>query len=180
MSKDTTVAKRYAKALFEVAQSRGIVEQVEQDLQAAVDAVEASDDLRTLLLHPNIDTEAKVGMIRTVFEGKVADPVLQTLVLMIQRRRETLLSVLLDDYRRIANEALGRADAIVKTPFPLTEEQKAEIAESFGKLLGKTVRITHVLDKSLLGGMQVIIGDRLYDGSLAGKLDRLEKSLNVS
>jgi F-type H+-transporting ATPase subunit delta len=57
-------------------------------------------------------------------------------------------------------------------------EQSGQIASVFSKIVGKTVRVETILDPSLLGGLQVRIGDRLYDGSLSGKLQRMQKALN--
>ncbi len=62
--------------------------------------------------------------------------------------------------------------------YPLSEQEKGTVAAQFGALANKKIRVTNVIDKSLLGGVKVIIGDKLYDGSLAGKLERLEKSFN--
>jgi F-type H+-transporting ATPase subunit delta len=86
----------------------------------------------------------------------------------------------MEDFVFIANQALGQAQAIVTTPLALTEHEASEIAERFSKLSGKKIQITSIIDPSLLGGLTVRIGDRLYDGSLSGKLGRLEKSLQVS
>jgi F-type H+-transporting ATPase subunit delta len=97
--------------------------------------------------------------------------------LLIERRRDGILSVLLIDYVKIASEALGQADAKVYTPIAITPEQEREIAAEFSKITGKTVRVETIIDRSLIGGIKVRIGDRLYDGSLSGKLDRLHKSL---
>ncbi len=84
---------------------------------------------------------------------------------------------MLQSYVAIANEALGQAEATVYTPYPLSESDAGKVAEKFSKLTGKTIRVNNVIDQSLIGGMQVRIGDRIYDGSLSGKLQRLSKSL---
>jgi F-type H+-transporting ATPase subunit delta len=100
------------------------------------------------------------------------------LKLLIERGRESILTSLYNDFIDIADEALGQANATVYTPFALNEKEEREIAEGFGRLTGKKIRIETVIDPSLLGGIKVRIGDRLYDGSLAGKLARLQKNLN--
>jgi F-type H+-transporting ATPase subunit delta len=180
MSSEFTVAKRYAKALFDLAQERGIIAQVEEDLSSIVSIIKQNAELNQLLLHPNIDGTAKTDMLKQLFEGKVADIVLGTIVLLVSRGREELLPYVLTDYVQIASEAMKQATAFVSSPFELTDAEKTAIAEHFGKLTGKTIRVHTTIDKSLLGGIQVRIGDRLYDGSLSGKLERLEKTLNAS
>ncbi|MEI7025720.1 F0F1 ATP synthase subunit delta [Paenibacillus sp. y28] len=177
MNSDTIVAKRYAKALFEVAQAKQAVGQVEEDLRAVVAAVKANPDFEKLLNHPNIDTSRKLDVVKQTFEGKISEAVFNTLQLLIENGRQTLLSTLLNDYVRIAGEATGEARAIVTTSVPLTEEQTKQVTEKFGKLTGKSIRVENVLDKGIIGGMLVRIGDRLYDASVKGQLARLERTL---
>ena len=85
----------------------------------------------------------------------------------------------MSDFTKVANEALGQASAIVYSAFVLSDAQQAEIASHFSKVTGKTIRVSSVVEPKLLGGVQVRIGDRLYDGSLSGKLARLEQSLKT-
>ncbi|MDQ0902999.1 MULTISPECIES: F0F1 ATP synthase subunit delta [unclassified Paenibacillus] len=174
---DIVVAKRYAKALFELASERGIIAQVEDDLGAVVASLQDHADFKKLLQHPNVAVSVKTDMLQKTFEGKVSETVLNTLQMLVSRRREALLTTLYTDYVKIANEALGQASAIVYTPFELSEDKVQDIADHFGKVTGKKLRIQTVIDPALLGGIQVRIGDRLYDGSLSGKLERLQKSL---
>ncbi|WNQ11552.1 F0F1 ATP synthase subunit delta [Paenibacillus aurantius] len=177
MSQDTIVAKRYAKALFEVARGRNQIAQVEEELAAVVSSIRENADFRRLLEHPNLDASVKTNLLTGIYEGKVSEAVFNTLRLLVDRGRESLLPYLLNDYVKIANEELGQAKAIVTTPLPLTAEETEHIAAQFGQLTGKTIRVENVIDSSLLGGLQVRIGDRLYDGSLSGKLNRLQKTL---
>jgi F-type H+-transporting ATPase subunit delta len=79
---------------------------------------------------------------------------------------------------KIAGEALGQARATVYTAQALSAEELGNVAAQFSGLTGKKITAEQVVEPALLGGIQVRIGDRLYDGSLAGKLDRLQKSLN--
>ncbi|MCY9660444.1 F0F1 ATP synthase subunit delta [Paenibacillus chondroitinus] len=174
---DIVVAKRYARALFEVAKDKGIISQVEEELKSVASAIRDNADLQKFLNHPNIGNTVKTDLLKQIFEGKVSEPVWNTLLVLIDKGRQAILSVLVVDYVKIANEALGQASATIYSAFTLTEAQQAEIASHFSKVTGKTIRVATVVEPKLLGGIQVRIGDRLYDGSLAGKLDRLSKAL---
>ncbi|MBP1153206.1 MULTISPECIES: F0F1 ATP synthase subunit delta [unclassified Paenibacillus] len=180
MSQDMIAAKRYAKALFEVAREKGQVAQVEQELESVISVLNENTDLLKLIKHPSLEAAVKIGLIKQIFESSVSEAVLNTLQLLIERRREEMLEALVKAYVKIANDALGQANATVYTPVELSDAELNEIAVTFGKLTGKQIRMVSVLDKSLLGGLQVRIGDRLYDGSLSGKLKRLERTLNQS
>lgn len=177
MSGTNLVAKRYAKALFEVAKEQEIIGVVEQELRSIVEIVGQNVDFTKLLQHPNVGTTAKIGMIKEVFGGRVSEAVFNTLQLLLENGRQSVLAELLDAYVSIANEALGQANAIVYSPFPLSEAEANKVSEKFNQLTGKKIRLEHVIDASLIGGFQVRIGDRLYDGSLSGKLARLEKAM---
>ncbi len=177
MSKNVIVAKRYANALFEAASDRNLVAEVEQELKAIVQIIEAEPDLGKFLEHPNIDNTKKIALLQNVFEDKISEIVWNTLKLLITRGREAILPNLMQYYVEIANEALGQANALVYSPYSLSDQESTEIAAKFGQITGKTIQVENILDETLLGGLRVRIGDRLYDGSLSGKLANLEKSL---
>jgi F-type H+-transporting ATPase subunit delta len=178
MSKESIVAKRYARALFEVARERGKTAEIEQELRLIANALDENPDYVKLLEHPNISASEKASMLKQTFGENVSEEVSATLDLLLKKGRQSILRDLFAYYIQIANEASGQAQAQVYTPIPLSEEQSGQIASVFSKIVGKTVRVETILDPSLLGGLQVRIGDRLYDGSLSGKLQRMQKALN--
>lgn len=180
MSQDTIVAKRYAKALYEVAREQNQVAEIEQELKAVLGSLKDNPDLYKLIKHPSIEASVKKGLLERIFASVVSKPVFNTLQLLIDRGREDVLEAFVNDYVNIASEALGQASAIVYTPVALPETELARISATFSQVTGKQIRVESVIDKSLLGGIKVRIGDRLYDGSLSGKLARLEKQLNQS
>ncbi|WNR44642.1 F0F1 ATP synthase subunit delta [Paenibacillus roseipurpureus] len=174
---DIVVAKRYAKALFEVAKEKNIISQVEDELKSVASAIRDNADLQKFLNHPNIGTSTKTGLLKQIFEGKVSEPVWNTLLVLIDKGRQSILNALVGEFTKVANEALGQATAVVYSAAHLSDAQQAEVASQFSKITGKTIRVTNAVEPKLLGGIQVRIGDRLYDGSLSGKLDRLSKAL---
>jgi F-type H+-transporting ATPase subunit delta len=180
MSQDTVVAKRYAKALFEIAQEQNRIAEVEAELKAVVSVLNQNDDFAKLLKHPGIGAESKKALLKNIFESQLSEMTFNTLLLLIERGREDLLESLVSYFVKITSEALGQAQATVYTPVELSGAELSNIAAKFSALTGKQIRVEPVLDKSLLGGIRVRIGDRLYDGSLSGKLERLKKTLNQS
>ncbi|RAI98927.1 ATP synthase F1 subcomplex delta subunit [Paenibacillus pabuli] len=178
MSRDTIVAKRYAKALFEVALGQQKVLEVEQELRTVVIAITGDGEIGKFIESPNISEEAKQNVLRTSLDGKVSEPVLKTVLLLIERGRVELLEALLNDYVKIEGESLGIADARVYSTYALNDEEQEAVAREFGGRVNKKIRIENIVDPTLLGGLKVAIGDTIYDGSLAGKLERLEQSFN--
>lgn len=176
MSRETVVAGRYAKALFEIAGQEGRTLELEQELKTLVEVLHNDQEVQKFILSPNISSEAKWNAIREGLEGKLSQPVVSLVKLLIERERIVILPEILSGYTKVTGDALGLADAVVYSTYPLSEDEKQTVAAEFGALVGKKIRVLNEVDKELLGGIKVRIGDTLYDGSLAGKLERLEKS----
>ncbi|MCM3338680.1 F0F1 ATP synthase subunit delta [Paenibacillus sp. MER TA 81-3] len=177
MSQEIGVAKRYARALFELAEDRKTVSETEQQLKDVATVVSDNEKLYILLTSPNVVLADKIGVLDIALKDQVSDIVYNTLQLLIERGRINILHEVVNSYIRIAGEAIGLLDAYVTTAYPLNDAEKQAVAAEFGHKLGKTIRIHNVVDASIIGGMLVRIGDRLYDGSLSGKLDRMNKTL---
>lgn len=176
MSRELTVGKRYAKALFELAKEKEQLEQINEELKAVAEVL-SDEKTADFFRHPSISEKQKLEVLNKALEGRISETVLHTLRLLVERRRESVIEALSAYYARLVDEFRGRATAIVYTPMPLSEQDSAKIAEYFGKLTGKQIQILNEINKELLGGMTVRIGDRLYDGSLSGKLAELKKQL---
>ncbi|GAB7387896.1 F0F1 ATP synthase subunit delta [Bacillaceae bacterium] len=174
------VAKRYARALFEVANEGGIIDAVESDLALIRKTLEENGDWRKLVMHPHIAKEEKKRLVEKLFGESLTQEVKNFLKLLIDRRREKLLPQMTAEYVRLANEARGIVEAKVTTAKAISEAEKEQLAERFGKLLNKKLRVETAVDPGLLGGVVVRIGDRLYDGSVAGKLSRFAQHVKQS
>lgn len=178
MSGMAVAAKRYAKALFEVARENGTVEETQVQLAAIAQSLSSDEAVRAFFDHPNIGNDVKIQAVRNAVGDKLSEPVKKTLELLVERGRGSALNEVVEAYSRIADEALGRGHAVVTSTFELTQEQQDGIAKQFSALTGKKITIETKVDKALLGGIRVRIGDTLYDGSLSSKLAEMERSFN--
>lgn len=170
------VAKRYAVALFKIAKEQQLLETFEEELRSIKQVFETSD-LALFLQQPNISSEKKKALLSQAFTS-VSQQILNTLYILIDNHREEIVADMADAFFALANEERNVADALVYTIRPLTEAEKVGVAESFAKMSGKdAIRIQNIVDDSLLGGIKVRIGNRIYDGSLKGKLTRIERTL---
>ncbi|MDQ0089844.1 F-type H+-transporting ATPase subunit delta [Paenibacillus anaericanus] len=176
MSRESVVAKRYAKAMYEIAAQEERTLEVEQELRALVLAMSEDVAVQQFIVSPNISETAKWEVLGGVLEGKLSVPVVSLAKLLVERGRTDVLPELLNSYIKVAGDALGLANATVYSTYALSDEEKRSIEVEFGTLVNKKIRVLNVVDSDLLGGMKVRIGDTLYDGSLSGKLKRLEKS----
>ncbi|WEG13111.1 F0F1 ATP synthase subunit delta [Pullulanibacillus sp. KACC 23026] len=174
------IAKRYAQALFDVAKERSTVDAVEEQLQVIQQTVKESKDLNTMLNHPRIKGEDKKAVLEQIFKDEVNAEVLNLLKVLVDRGRESLLNDLSESYTAIANEARGIVDMYVTTAEPLSQEDEDKLSKSFGNVLNKQLRIHSKVDAGVIGGVLVRIGNRVYDGTLAGKLTRFHQEMKAS
>jgi F-type H+-transporting ATPase subunit delta len=116
-------------------------------------------------------------MIRQAF-ASVNVYVVNTLLILIDRHRENDIVEVVNQFVELAYEEMGIAKADVYSVRPLSESERDAISAVFGAKVGKkSLRIENFVDSDLLGGIKLRIGNRIYDGSLRGKLDRLERKL---
>ncbi|MBC2285423.1 F0F1 ATP synthase subunit delta [Listeria booriae] len=179
MSKDLEVANRYAVALFEVAKDKQMTDQFDAELAIVKESLDQSDDFRSLIENPTITIEAKKQMLATVFGG--ITPVLQDFMsLLVDRGREDYLVTIIDQYLKKVKDVRGIADAEVYSVVPLSEAEEAELSKAFATKMSKNeLNIHNHIDPSLLGGVRVVIGNRIYDGSLKSKLRDLERQIKL-
>ncbi|HSU80071.1 MAG TPA: F0F1 ATP synthase subunit delta [Candidatus Angelobacter sp.] len=174
------IAKRYAHALYEVAEDRKSVDDVETQLILVHETVKTSKDLDAMLKSPRIKAEDKKAVLEQIFKDDVNPEVINVLKVMVDRKRETSMSHLAEEFTAIANEARGIADMYVTTAVPLSQEEEAKLADTFGKVVNKQLRVHSKIDPKVIGGVLVRIGNRVYDGTLAGKLNRFNQELKAS
>ncbi|KAA0548594.1 F0F1 ATP synthase subunit delta [Bacillus sp. BGMRC 2118] len=172
-----TVAKRYANALFQIANEQNLLEQVEQELVAVRTIFAENKDLSSVLNHPKVTKATKKTLVKDSFANFSA-PVLNTLLILIDRHRQSIITEMVDFFIQEANDVRGIADAKVYSVRELTKDEQTALSDTFAKKVGKTaLRIENIIDPSVLGGVKVRIGNRIYDGSVSGKLARVEREL---
>ncbi|MCX7817145.1 MAG: ATP synthase F1 subunit delta [Syntrophales bacterium] len=178
MNGGNTVAKRYAKAFFEVAEEQGRIEKFYEELSVFLSLIQENKDFREFLANPIFDQHEKRVVVDTVLGMmSVSDVTANFLRLLTDKRRIVLLKEIVDSYRDMMDEALGIVRIGVMTAFPLTDELRGELQSKLEMLTGKRVVMTVVEDRSLLGGIVVRIGDTVYDNSVRTQLNNIRNLL---
>ncbi|MGG0716149.1 F0F1 ATP synthase subunit delta [Robertmurraya massiliosenegalensis] len=173
----SSVAKRYATALFQLSKEHQLLDQMEAELRVVKEVVAENADLQAVLKSPKLPIEKKKEILNHAF-SKLNTFVLNTLMLLVERHREDDIIAVADEFIQLANEVRGIAEATVYTTRLLTDSERAVLSSTFAKKVGKSsLNITNIVDSNLLGGVKIRIGNRIFDGSLSGKLERLERKL---
>ncbi|MEH7505322.1 F0F1 ATP synthase subunit delta [Neobacillus drentensis] len=174
---NSMVAKRYALALLNIAKETGALGVIEEELRVVKEVVQYNPELKAILNSSKLSIAKKKEIIKTAF-ASVNVHVLNTLLILIDRHREDQIIDLANEFLELANEEMGVAEAEVYSTRELTDAEREAISSVFAAKIGKkSLKIENIVDSNLLGGIRLRIGNRIYDGSLRGKLDRLERKL---
>ncbi len=176
MAQRDTTARRYAEAAFEVAQRDGTVEAWRSELDAAGE-IAADDQVGRMLGNPAVALETRTEMAESIFGKTVSKPVLNLIGLMLRRGRIEQLPRVAAEYRRLDNARQGITLATATSAAPLSPDEVQALTARMEQLTGGRVELDLRTDPSLLGGLVVRIGDRLIDGSVRGRLERLRNQL---
>lgn len=171
------LAIKYAQALYEVAVEKDMLQQSEKQLALVGNALSHHEDLANLLYHPRVLAKVKKEVIIRVFGQELAEHVQNFLLLLVDKRRETILPSIIKEFKNLANTANNIIEAEVITALPLTDEQNVALAQKLSQVTGKNVILKAKIDKNILGGVVVKIGDKLIDGSVARQLKMLQNTL---
>ena len=177
MADQSTIARPYAKAVFELAHETGKLEQWGKLLQSISYAVD--DDRVGELLHNPVVGQAKVAQIIIDALGDKLDTQGRNFIrLLAENHRIGVLPDIAARFEVLRAEAERTIDVNVTSAAPLTEEHKIELAASLQRRFGRDVRLHCEIDESLIGGAVVRAGDLVIDSSLRGRLQQLASSLN--
>jgi F-type H+-transporting ATPase subunit delta len=171
------LAQTYAQAIYEIAADKGMLDEVQAQLEAVEATVGGHAELNALLYHPLVPPQAKKETVIKIFTGELADFVSNFLLLLIDKRRETLLAAIIGEYIKIANQTRNIAVAEVTTAKPLTDSQRDALAAKLSKVTGSKIILKLHVDEQILGGVVVKIGERLIDGSIVRQLKSLKTAL---
>jgi F-type H+-transporting ATPase subunit delta len=178
---ELTAARRYARALLEVAfqSAEGDPAALRRALTAAAALLEAQPELRDALASPAVPLEAKRNLVQSVWQG--ATPLLRRLLeMLVERGRLGLLPSIASTYGQLWNAARGVLPAEATSAVPLSEEQQAAVQRALGRATGRDVELTTAVDAALLGGLMVRVGGQVYDGTVRGRLRALRERLAVA
>ncbi|MCG5536717.1 F0F1 ATP synthase subunit delta [Ectothiorhodospira mobilis] len=177
MSEQTTAARPYAKAVFEVAREAGKLADWSERL-AFMSAVARDPNMRGFLDNPRITREARAQAFIEVCEGHIDDHGRNMLRLLAENGRLALLPEIADLFEEMKAEAEKKVEARVVAARDLDAKQKEGIARALKQRLGCEVELTCEVDDRLIGGAVIRAGDLVIDGSVRGRLERLASSLS--
>jgi F-type H+-transporting ATPase subunit delta len=170
--------ERYSRAIFELGIESGDVARLSADLNDFAQSYSSTHELRSVLENPVVpERQREVVLLELARRQGLSGLGLNALLLLFRRRRLTLLPAIARRLRTLADEKSGIFRAKVTSAVSLPESYFVELKSRLEQMLGKRVVVEHHEDPTLIGGVITQVGDNTFDGSIAGRLEELERTL---
>lgn len=184
MGQEEIIAKRYAKGLAEHAVDSGDMEAVRRDVGLLADILDPhggashSPELIEFLRSPVPTQEEKLAAVGSIMEKAGVGAVCADFIgLLIRKNRITLMPRIARVFADIAGGMTGEYTAVAHTARPLSPDQARRLTEVLASVFGGVVRLHQRIEPGLLAGARITVGDKTFDGSVLGRLERLRHRL---
>lgn len=176
----TIIARNYAETLFELAMQHGGMETVDgyaQAIDEVATLIRSDPRIGEFLATPRVDVDTRKRVMREAFDGRVPEHFLRFLLIVVEKRRQTLLPVIATEFHTLVDRAHNRLRAEISLASEPDEKTRAEIVSTLERKLERQLIPSFRVDPELLGGVVVRIGDRVADGSLRRRMADLRRRL---
>lgn len=172
---NTKVASRYAKSLLGLATEQKIQDKVYDDMSLVVKTCTDNRDFSLLLKNPIVNTDKKDAILNAIFKGKITGMSLSFLEIITRKKREYYIEEIAREFVNIYKVGKGVSTAKIITAAPLDEKLRTEILDFLRKKTNRTIELTEVVDKEIIGGYILRWGDEQVDASISKKLRELHQ-----
>ena len=176
MAEPSTVARPYAEAAFKLADEAGALAKWSEML-GSLAQVSADARVRAAVADPNLPDAKVAGLFISILAGQLDGQAENFVRVLAQNDRLDLLPEMRTQFEALKNEREGVVEAEVQSAFELSDAQLADLVQRLEKRTGRKVRAKLSVDRELIGGVKVILGDKVIDGSARAQLGALETAL---
>lgn len=173
-----SIAKRYAKGLFSVGEKDGQYKKYFTEFEGVLGVFDKEERLKKVLMLPIVEIDKRKAILSDVMKAlQVSAPLAGIFTMLLERNRMGYLTLIKDVYGELVDEKEGRVKGAVWSAFPLEDEAKKRIEKELSTKMMKEVILTAHEDKSLIGGIKVIIKGTIIDGSVKQQLATLKENI---
>ncbi len=176
MVSDNQIAQRYAKAVLDLAIEKGILDQVEQDMELFQRVNDENRQFFVVMHNPIIRAHKKLAVLKDIFGDKVSDVMILLFEILARRSREEMLYAISVAFREQYNKHKNIQEVYVTSTVAISDPLKDELRAALEKSTGKSIKIEANIDESLIGGMTIRIGDTQLDNSIKSQLQKLKQN----
>lgn len=177
MAESVTIARPYAEALFRVAKESGMLVQWSERL-GLLAQVAADPDAHTAISHPNVGVPQLVDLFRSACGSAVDAELSNFIQLLAENGRLSCLPEIAGLFESYKQAEEGTQEAEIVSAFPLNDQQVKALAPQLETYFKTNLKTSVTVDPALIGGIKVVVGDRVLDVSVRGKLDAMATALN--
>lgn len=174
---ETKVARRYAKSLLDLAKEKGELEGVNNDMKLLAEVCSSNHDLRVLLGSPIISSDKKLAILKRVFSGKISALSMSFFDIITRKGRESHLESIALEFTKIYKEYKGIQTAIVTSAVGLDDKLRSQVYNMIKESLNSEIELIEKVDKDLIGGFILRVGDKQYDASISRDLRLMRQEL---
>jgi len=178
VAEPSTVARPYAEAAFKLADAAGALARWSEML-AALAQVAQDARVQRAASDPNLADAQRAGLFISILSGKLTGEGENFLRVLAENDRLGLLPEIRTHFEALKNEREGVVEAKVHAAFELSQPQLADLVQRLEKKTGRKVRADVVVDRELIGGVKIVLGDKVIDGSARAQLGALETALKA-
>jgi len=173
-------ARRYANALFALAREQDALAPVRSDLEHLAGLLDTSTEWRLFITEPSGSKKARAQAIGDLLQGRTYLLTGRFVAFLDHKNRISLFALMVEEWMALYDRHLGLLRARVTSAAPLAEAQLTSLTERLSRRFGKKIIITAGVEPSLIGGLQVFIGDQVFDFSIETRLQQLQKRLTYA
>jgi F-type H+-transporting ATPase subunit delta len=174
---NTRAAIRYAKAILDLANSKGVAEAVNNDMKLIASTIESNLELSTFIQNPTTRVDVKESALLEVF-ANVNGITKGLFHLLFENKRFEILDAIAVQYSKVFDESNGVEVAKVTTAIPMDAVLEAKVLAKIATLSDKKITIENIVDPAIIGGFILRIGDQQYNASVANRLQVLKRELS--
>ena len=171
----SSIAKRYAKAFFEIAAEKDRLEEIKKEFLSFLSLLKDETELRFLLEMPNVTQREKILL--NFLKPRFSELFNHFLLVVLRNKRHDLLQQIFEDFQRRYDLKYNRFRAQAITAIPLTEKKLSELTQKVAAYFYAEVRIENIVDPSIIGGVIIRLNGKVYNASVTEQFKRLRHFL---
>ncbi len=169
--KEIAVGNRYALAIYDIAKDLNKLEEMYKELKVVMETYELNNDFKNFINHPLVKKEDKKEFVSKLFSKEFSEETINLLHYLIDKTRLSQIKSIVTEYLKIYYEKNQIVEAEATFAIEPTKDQVAKLVEKLQAKLKKEVRISTKIDKKILGGVVVRMGDQIIDASIKKEIE---------
>lgn len=170
------VASRYGLALYQLAKEKNMISSWQEEVKGLISVIKENADFIVVLSSSFLSLEERNKILEDSLIG-ISTEIISLLKIVMENHRTSMMLDVLESFNSYCNEHNGVIEGYLYSSMRLDESRIKQIQDKIGKVENHKVELKNVIDPTLIGGIKIVIHDRIYDGSLKHYLENMKKDL---